>query len=533
MIIKGNIRAGGQNLANHLMNTRDNDSVELAEARGFVSDELSGAFAEIEAIASATKGEKPIYSLSLNPSEPMTRDQYAHAIETIENKLGFTDQPRAVVFHVKDGREHAHVAWSRVDTEQMKIIHMEFDRQKLRECAITLAREFGHDLPDGLAKDRGADRYKDRFNDTSFAEKAQEQRTGMTKAERIEVVTTAYRQSDNAQSFNHALEEKGFILAKGDKRGCVVVDIVGDVHSLSRCIQGETTKSIQDTLKLDDLDSLPSVQRAKELHAERLRDRAAQKPRDTFDAQERVSMAEKHIDAIREAHRAELKAVKGAYADQLEAINRREREAIDNARDAVKDAYKPEWAQLFKAQRAEMKEIKDHLKNPVTRLKWMMNNPDYDLLDTVNRGHLSKAFNFIVTGKADLSKIEKQHQTARMELSRAQKIATQSEIREIKSETKIKRTEAHRDHKEEKADLTKDHGRTVTEAERNLKRANEVAEKAGITSRQQGASHKADGLETGFGNIGFGKQGFEKERDEKDDERERFIKPPGQSFDPF
>lgn len=528
MIIKGNIRAGGENLARHLMNDQDNDRVELVQVRGFVADDLSGAFAEIEAIGSATNGTKPIYSLSINPSEPMTREQYAHAIEKIEKKLGLTDQPRAVVFHEKNGREHAHVAWSRVDTEKLQIIRMEFDRQKLRECAITLAREFDHKLPDGLANDRGADRFKDQFQKSNQAEQAQEQRTGMTKVERIEIITTAYRQSDTAKSFNNALEHQGFILAKGDKRGFVAVDMAGEVYSLSRCIQGETTKSIQKTLKLDDLDNLPTVQKAKELHAARLRDKASQKPRDTFNALERVSMAETHLKAVRDAHKAELKAMRGAYTDQLESIKTKQGEQIAYARDAIKEAYKPEWADLFKKQREELQEVKDHLKNPVTRLKWMLQNRDYEMLDNTNKGHLSRAFNFIVRGKADLSKLEKQHEKERLALGRVQNIARLSEEREIKDETKLKRQNARTEYAEEKDDLTRDHERELSEAERNLKRANEVLEKAGMGMKPEKERVQ---LKQGFGDIGFGKQGFEKDRE--DDELERFIKPPGQSFDPF
>ena len=34
-------------------------------------------------------------------------------IARTEQALGLADQPRAVVFHVKEGREHCHVVWSR------------------------------------------------------------------------------------------------------------------------------------------------------------------------------------------------------------------------------------------------------------------------------------------------------------------------------------------------------------------------------------------------------------------------------------
>ncbi len=46
MILKGSQRAGGANLAHHLMRTDDNEHVELHEVRGFASNDLKEAFKE-------------------------------------------------------------------------------------------------------------------------------------------------------------------------------------------------------------------------------------------------------------------------------------------------------------------------------------------------------------------------------------------------------------------------------------------------------------------------------------------------------
>ena len=48
MILKGNQRAGGDELASHLMNAFDNEHVEVAQVRGTVADDLHGAFGEYE-----------------------------------------------------------------------------------------------------------------------------------------------------------------------------------------------------------------------------------------------------------------------------------------------------------------------------------------------------------------------------------------------------------------------------------------------------------------------------------------------------
>lgn len=90
MILKGNQRAGGADLASHLQNEFDNDLVEVAEIRGTVAQDLHGAFGEYEAIAAGTRCKEPLYSLSINPSAPISRDQYRAVIDRIEQGLGLS-----------------------------------------------------------------------------------------------------------------------------------------------------------------------------------------------------------------------------------------------------------------------------------------------------------------------------------------------------------------------------------------------------------------------------------------------------------
>ena len=74
---------------------------------------------------------------------------------------------------------------------------------------------------------------------------------------------------DNGKAFNAALERQGYVLARGDRRGFVVVDRHSDVHSLTRYVKGHKAKDIKS--KISDLDplSLPSVDEAKELQKQR------------------------------------------------------------------------------------------------------------------------------------------------------------------------------------------------------------------------------------------------------------------------
>ncbi len=242
MILKGNQRAGGADLASHLQNEFDNELVEVAEIRGTVAQDLHGAFGEYEAIAAGTRCKEPLYSLSINPSAPISRDQYRAAIDRIEQGLGLSGQARAVVFHVKHGREHCHVVWSRIDTARMRAVQLSHDRQKLRKLAQELAHEFGLPLPEGLARDAGDDRAHKK--DMTLQEKAQAEATGISPRERRAEITEAFRRSDSATAFRAALKEKGYVLARGDKRGFVVIDRFGKVHSLARQIDGVRTREL-------------------------------------------------------------------------------------------------------------------------------------------------------------------------------------------------------------------------------------------------------------------------------------------------
>jgi hypothetical protein len=536
MILKGNIRAHGAELATHLMNARDNDAVELADMRGFVADELRGAFAEAEAIASATNCTKYLYSLSINPTEALTREQYETAIDKVEAALGLDGQPRAVVFHVKHGREHCHVAWSRIDDETMKARHMAFDRQKLREVARELAVEFGHDLPKGLAEDRGTERFAHRFNDVSMAEKGMAERTGLSPDERRAVITDAYRQSDNAASFAHALDAQGFVLAQGDKRAFVVVDRAGEVHALSRQIEGARAKDIRDTLKLDQA-NLPSVQEAREHIAHAMRLQASQERPEVDDPAMQLADAEAQLKAVQEAHRAELKALKSAHKDHLKAIKDQEVRELAYVQRAVKDAYRSEWAQLYHTQKAEIAAIRAETATAPRRLKALLTGRAGDAFDFENRGTLAGAFNFVIKGQVDLAKIEKAHKQERRDLGDRQKAALSEERRAIRDQARIDRADARDDHTTTLATIRRSHAEERTQAEQALKTARELNERTGLHARDADlrpqAQQSSERLQWGFGKQGFSQRGLGGREDrERDDDRDLTIKPPGMGFTP-
>lgn len=297
MILKGSQRSGGADLALHLMNEFDNERVELATMRGTVADDLYGAFAEHDAIAAGTRCEKHLYSLSINPPQPLSRDQYGTAIDRIEAGLGLQGQPRAVVFHIKNGREHCHVVWSRIDRGTLKAIHISHDHMKLRSLARELGQEFKLSLPERLANDkRHEPTPKKRM---TLGEKRQAEATGIGPEERRAAITRAYHTSDTAAAFRQHLAELGYELARGDQRNFVVVDKYGDVHSLARQIDGANTRAVKNKLAPIQASELPDVDDARK--AVRARRKAADDAsRDRFKT-EKVEAAKtlEHHQALR------------------------------------------------------------------------------------------------------------------------------------------------------------------------------------------------------------------------------------------
>lgn len=253
MILKGSQRSGAKALADHLMNDRDNDHVSCLELRGFSSDQLHGALAEMHAISKATQCKQFMFSLSLNPPQDhiATEQDFLEAANRAEQQLGLTDQPRAIVVHEKEGRRHAHVVWSRIDADEMKAINLPHFKNKLRDLSRDLYLDHGWVLPDGLATYGN----KSPLNFT-LEEWQQAKRQGLDPREIKQAFQQAWERCDSQIGFKNALEDRGYFLARGDRRGFVALDVDGNVHSIAKWT-GVKTKDVN--AKLGSPEDLSSV----------------------------------------------------------------------------------------------------------------------------------------------------------------------------------------------------------------------------------------------------------------------------------
>ncbi|MEP2890929.1 AAA family ATPase [Tateyamaria sp.] len=262
MILEGNARGNGGELARHLMNARDNEHVTIHAIQGFVADDLAGAFAEAEALANATQCQKYLFSLSLNPPphESVPVEVFEAAIERIAQQLGLAGQPCAVIFHEKDCRRHAHCVWSRIDPNKMKAINLPHFKRKLMATSRELYMENGWDMLAGFEDFRK----RDPLN-YSREEAQQAKRLDRNPKALKALFHECWERSDTRSSFAAALWEHGFALARGEQRGFVAVDRDCKIWSLSRWC-GVTTKLLKQ--RLGDPSELPSIDEAKALLAQ-------------------------------------------------------------------------------------------------------------------------------------------------------------------------------------------------------------------------------------------------------------------------
>lgn len=260
MILVGNPRGGAHDLAQHLLKD-ENDHVTVHELRGFVSDDLDGAFQEAYAISRGTKCKQFLFSLSLNPPADanVSTEDFGKAIDQCESELGLKGQPRAIVFHEKEGRRHAHAVWSRIDPETLTARQMSFHKMRLQSVARELYREHGWKMPEGLA-----DRSKSDPRNYTLAEWQQAKRADKDAGQIKEAFQDAWAISDNRASFEHALKERGYWLARGDRRGFVAIDHKGEVYSIPKQAKIKT-KAVRE--RLGEEDKLPSLVQAKETMA--------------------------------------------------------------------------------------------------------------------------------------------------------------------------------------------------------------------------------------------------------------------------
>ena len=255
MILKGAQRGGARDLALHLMRMDENEHVEIHRLRGFASEDLMGALNEMYAVSRGTQCKQFMFHVIFNPppNEDVTRADFDAAIERVEKQFNLSDQPCASVIHEKGDSPHAHAVWCRIDTEQMKAIQLSFFKNKLQSISRELFLEHGWTMPKGLIKSEERDPKNFTLDEWQHAK-----RINKDPREVKTSIQDAWAISDSKVAFMHALEERGYRLARGDSARFVAVDHNGEAFPIVRSLpQGIKTKDVR--ARLGNEADLPGV----------------------------------------------------------------------------------------------------------------------------------------------------------------------------------------------------------------------------------------------------------------------------------
>jgi hypothetical protein len=310
MIIKGGSRAGPQQLARHLQRADTNERVEIVQLDSPTGN-LNEALRDWQFISTGTRGSKGLYHANIDPDAryTMTADQWKIAVDRLEKELGLEGQPRAVVMHEKHGRVHVHVVWQRTDVDTMTMVSDSYNYVAHERASMALEKEFGHEHVPGKHAKRDRDKQPEFPEEKiNHAEWQQTERAGIDPREFKDTITALYQHSDSGQAFQAALEERGLIVAKGDRRDYVLVDRDGQIYSLARQITGVNAKDLRAFMSDVDRESVPTVDQAKTQQEERGRtlekapEESREGPPPADPAKEEVAAIER---ALTERHAAE------------------------------------------------------------------------------------------------------------------------------------------------------------------------------------------------------------------------------------
>jgi hypothetical protein len=200
----------------------------------------------------------------------MTPEQWLDCVSVLGHELGLERQPHALVLHEKDGRIHAHVVWQRTDADSLTLISDSNNYAAHERAARTLEQMFEHERVPGPHTGKEKD-----GNSYSRSEQQQGERAALSPAERKAQITALWERSDSGQAFTAALDDAGYVLAQGDRRGLVIVDEAGEIHALARQIKGAKTREVEARLDHIDKAALPDVTAALAMQMERREEKFA------------------------------------------------------------------------------------------------------------------------------------------------------------------------------------------------------------------------------------------------------------------
>ncbi|AEV99696.1 relaxase [Niastella koreensis] len=232
MVVRGNSRGNGAQLADYLMLQADNDNVRVFDIRGTSQpDNLKASLLEMSLTSELTRSQKGLYHAQINPAygedKKMQPEDWSKAADIMEKELKLNGQKRVIVFHEKKGRLHAHVVWERYDHEKGKMVSDSYSRLAQDRARKTMEKEF-EQKPTPIRNKR----------------QPEIQRT----------LTEVWQKTKTGAEFVKEAFQKGYVVAKGQlRRPFMVVDDTGRSFDLIRQLKGTKTKEVRERLQRETL----------------------------------------------------------------------------------------------------------------------------------------------------------------------------------------------------------------------------------------------------------------------------------------
>ncbi len=151
MIIKSHVRGGFRDAASYLKEQGQNEISRLVEMSDPHVKNLDEAFRAMWAVSEGTKVKKPLHHVSINPmkDERLTDQQVRRICERLEQQYGYAhgEHQRVIVEHIKDGRQHFHVIWNRVNLVTGKPHYPYMHKKQSKIVAREMEAELGLKKP--------------------------------------------------------------------------------------------------------------------------------------------------------------------------------------------------------------------------------------------------------------------------------------------------------------------------------------------------------------------------------------------------
>ncbi len=266
MIVKGASRSSVSYWSKHLLRTDHNEQVEVLETAIWHEDTSQAVYESLHHFQQMSrlteKGEKGLYCAHIDPDGgyEMTPQHWQASVATLEAQLGLSGQPRLMVKHVKDGRDHLHVVWQR--TQQLEdgkfiLVSDSYNYKHHELAARQMEIDLGHEPVKGVFTGRDRDPETGHCRDERPVARLHHQE--WQQGERIKAaqpdknaqaikaeLAQLWQQTDSGQAFKAALTQAGYTLARGDKKAIhMVVDPEGEAYDLRRSLPGVKKKELE------------------------------------------------------------------------------------------------------------------------------------------------------------------------------------------------------------------------------------------------------------------------------------------------